>query len=452
MDRKIITFRPYKIFESGNEKFIFNIDTTAIYRVDDKTLKVIQMSGRDMESIYSAVSDEFEESQFGELIKKMEEYGFIASEGEEESKSKMSISTVTLMLVQGCNMRCTYCYADGGVYNDAGKMDLETARAAVEFLIENGKEEKSLGVILFGGEPLLAFPLIKELVPYIRKREIEIKKRIYINMTTNGTLLNKEVEDFFNTYNIHAMISIDGDKEIHDKNRVFADKTGSYDEVINKTENLRKEGKLSARATVDGNQNLVYTFEHLYDLGFKSIAMSPAYNNFSDEDYNTFLKNQTNYIGQFLKYAHEKEYSKCRQMKIVYTQIKRLDTFYGVHGDYSCGAGRTMVAVDYHGDMYPCHRFVSYKQFVLGNIYEGFTERDQFLEEIKVSNCHEKCKACWVRNMCLGNCPYSNFEDTGKLGESKEKACEIKRATYEKMIEVYLSLSKEEKKELFEQR
>lgn len=447
---KIITFRPYKVFDNGEDKFIFNIDTTAIYKVDDKTLKIAQMSGNDKDTIYQEVSNELGREQFDELIEKMESLGFIVNGEEEIGKSKMSLGTVTLMLIQGCNMRCSYCYADGGVYNDAGTMDLETACAAVEFLIENGKDEKSLGVILFGGEPLLAFPLLKKLVPYIRKREKEIKKRIYINMTTNGTLLNQEVEEFFDTYNIHAMISIDGDKETHDKNRFFADKTGSYDVVINRTEKLRHEGKLSARATVNGKQNLVYTFEHLYNLGFKSIAMSPAYNTFSEEDYDTFLQNQINYVEQFLKYAHEKEYSKCKQMKIVYTQIKRLDTFFGIHGDYSCGAGRTMVAVDYHGDMYPCHRFVSYKQFVLGNIYKGFTKRNEFLDDIKVSNHHEKCKSCWVRSMCLGNCPYSNFEDTGHIGESKEKACETKRATYEKMVEVYLKLSQEEKKQLFE--
>lgn len=444
-----IYFKPYKIFHVDGKIFIFNIDSTAIYQIDERTLKVIQQSGKTKADIYREVSNQFTKKDFDELIEKMDELNFVDKGEEPIIKSKMSIGTITLMLIQGCNMRCSYCYADGGVYNDAGVMDLKTACAAVDFLIENGQEEKSLGVILFGGEPLLAYPLLKELVPYIRKRESEIHKKIYINMTTNGTLINKEIEQFFDTYKIHAMISIDGDKETHDKNRYFVDKSGSYDIVIDKTKNMREQGKLSARATVDGKQNLVHTFEHLYGLGFKSIAMSPAYNKFTESDYNTFLKNQIDYIEQFLIYVRNREYKKCRQMKIIYTQLKRLNTFFGIHGDYSCGAGRTMIAVDYHGNIYPCHRFVSYKEFILGNIATGFSSRTSFLEDIKVSNLHEKCSGCWVKRMCLGNCPYSNFEETGNVAESKEALCEIKRATYEKIMEVYLKLKDEEKKELF---
>ena len=105
---KIITFRPYKVFDNGEDKFIFNIDTTAIYKVDDKTLKIAQMSGNDKDTIYQEVSNELGREQFDELIEKMESLGFIVNGEEEIGKSKMSLGTVTLMLIQGCNMRCSY--------------------------------------------------------------------------------------------------------------------------------------------------------------------------------------------------------------------------------------------------------------------------------------------------------------------------------------------------------
>lgn len=449
-----LVFKPYKIFNNTNGIFIFCIDTRAIYEIDETTLKVIEQSGKSYDDIYESVSDIYDKVAFDKLVEKMKELDFLEDEDEEKDNEitrspKMNIFTVTLMLIQNCNMRCSYCYADGGVYNDAGKMDIKTACDAVEFLIEKAKNEKELGVILFGGEPLMAIELIKVLVPYIRMREKEINKKIYINTTTNGTLISREVESFFEEYGIRAMISIDGDKKTHDANRYFANGEGSYDMIIENTRNLRTQKKLSARATVDGKQNLVLTFNHLSDLGFKSIAMSPALNTFTQEDCESFLDNQLEYIDLFLEFVKKKEYDKCRQMKMVFSQVALLDQFYGASGDYSCGAGRTMVAVDYHGDVYPCHRFVSFKEFALGSIYGDLSKREDFLSKIRMSNGHEKCKTCWVKNMCLGYCPYNNFEETTDVSTCSDRACNNTRQTNEKFVNIYLTLSEEDKEQLF---
>ena len=128
----------------------------------------------------------------------------------------------------------------------------------------------------------------------------------------------------------------------------------------------------------------------------------------------------------------------------------KIHNYTGRNRAYSCGAGRTAIAIDIHGDVYPCHRFVSLKNFVIGNINDGLNKQDDFLRRINVNEEHEKCKACWLKNMCMGDCPYTNYEFTGSVGVTDEKLCSINKFTYKKFIEVYLRLSEEQKKELFE--
>lgn len=133
-------------------------------------------------------------------------------------------------------------------------------------------------------------------------------------------------------------------------------------------------------------------------------------------------------------------------MKVVYSRLKRINNYTGSNRAYSCGAGRTMLAVDIHGDLYPCHRFVCLKEFAVGNIRTGIYGQDKFLESIKINNKHEKCSSCWIKNMCVGDCPYTNFEATGDVSTTDDRVCHIILKAYEKFIEVYLQLSDEQKK------
>lgn len=445
-----LVFMPYKLFEVNNNKYVYTQENL-IFEVDERTLKIIEKSGNTYNEIFSEVSNLFTEKEFDDLIFEMNQQKFII-QGQstiENRKSNLSISCVTIMLVQSCNMACKYCYAEEGVYNDEGKMDFDTAVASVEFLLRNAADEDSLGIILFGGEPLMAFPVIRELVTYIRNREKEINKKIYINMTTNGTLITKEIEEFFDVNRVHMMISIDGNKNTHDKNRYFKNHQGSYDLVMEKTKNLRAQRKVTARATVStGEQDLSEIFNHLYKEGFKSIAISPAYNLFEKGDFIGFKQHQLEYVKDFLTLAQNDEYEKCKAMKMTYTQLKKINDYAGTQRCYSCGAGRTMIAVDINGDVYPCHRFVSFKEFVLGNIKTKIV-REEFLEKLNMDNGHKKCSDCWIKNLCVGSCPYSNYEFTKDIAVADDKICDIEKAVFQKLIEVYLELSIGQKKSLF---
>lgn len=447
-----ICFKPFKMFDVNGKKYVFTQDN-AIYEIDQRTQWVIEKSGSTYNQIYSHICEYFTKQEFDELLESMEKARFIVKNDNHtlpNNGKNFTLEAITLMLVQGCNMCCKYCYAEEGAYHDEGRIDIETAKEGFEFLIKT-TNSKEPGVILFGGEPLMAFDLIKELVIYIRTREKEIDKKVHINMTTNGTLINKEMKEFFDNYNVHIMISIDGDKETHDRNRYFKNKLGSYDMVLENTKDLREQGKISARATVStGKQSLVKTFDHLDKLGFKSITMSPAYNLFEEVDYNDYAERQAEYIGEFLKAANEHDYDRCKKMRVVFSRLDRINNYTGLKRAYSCGAGRTMLAVDIHGDLYPCHRFVCLKDFAVGNIRTGIYGQDEFLENINITNKHEKCSSCWIKNMCVGDCPYTNFEATGDVSITDDKVCHIIQNAYEEFIKVYLRLSEEQKKGLFE--
>ena len=317
---EVINFKAYQLFEVNDKKYIFTQDN-AIYEIDDRTQKIIEATGSTYEEMYNHVKEDFTEQEFNQLICAMKTSKFVIGEGEDIDQTITdSVSEITLMLVQSCNMSCKYCYAEEGVYNDEGKMDINTAKNSFEFLVKNSKVDE-LGVILFGGEPLIAYDVIKELLEYIRRREKEIGKKVHINMTTNGTLINEEVEKLFETYDVHMMISIDGDKETHDSNRYFKNKIGSYELVLEKTKKFREQGKLTARATISsGKQDLVYTFRHLQELGFKSIVMSPALNLFEESDFDDFTKHQEEYIEEFLRAASLKDYNTCKKMRTIRIQ------------------------------------------------------------------------------------------------------------------------------------
>lgn len=265
-------------------------------------------------------------------------------------------------------------------------------------------------------------------------------------MTTNGVLLNEEINNFIIQNKIGTMISIDGNKEQHNANRFDKMGRGSYDEVIDKTNTLRKRGYLSARATITAtNINLKSVFEHLNAEGFSNIAMAPAYNLMSDEDFERYiveLEKLCDYFEELLK----RDIKKAKKIKILWKAFKR------IHGggcqNTACGAGVNGVAVDIHGNLFPCHRFVSNKEYILGNIYDTEDDREQFIEECDIEN-HEECKNCYLRLLCSGGCPYENYIETGNIKNIYKRQCIECKTIYSKLIHIYLRLDKNQKEEIF---
>lgn len=185
-----------------------------------------------------------------DFINQCERFSLIDKKSKIEYEDNEEISDLVLMVEQGCNLKCLYCYGGEGEYNNKGKMSFKVAKEAIDFLIKHCGTRKYISIVFFGGEPLLNLKLIKEIVAYIEELKKETDIQIAMNMTTNGTLLTEEIADYCLEKKIGIKISIDGPKEINDRCRGYKDGAGSYQDVLKNTHNLRNMGMVSARATI----------------------------------------------------------------------------------------------------------------------------------------------------------------------------------------------------------
>lgn len=448
LTKQKICFYPYKIFEFNKRKYLYTIKSSGIYEIDDRTEKLFQYNNKTVDEIRKELEDDFNETEFEEIIRDMIQENVLYCKGISKldvvSEIESNISALTLMVVQECNMRCTYCYGNGGEYNNKGKMKIETARKAVDYLVETSKEN-NLHIAFLGGEPLLNFYLIKEIVEYCKNIEKGTKKRFFYNITTNGTLLNKEIEEYLIQNKVICQISIDGSEEKHDQNRFFANQKGSYDIVVKKTKAMREQNLVTARATVTP-ENIDYQkiFEHLNGLNFKAIPIAVAQNMFDDSEYDKILEEYKKYIYYFKALIIGKQYDTARKITDIMTAIEKIE--YGTERQSGCGAGKKMYAVDINGDLYPCHRFVGNHQFRMGDIYKG-ADCSSFLNTIDVKK-RKGCKECWAQNLCLGGCPHENYTNTGNINQASLRNCKMAKMVYEELIKLYVELDDEAKKHL----
>lgn len=314
-----LNFCPFEIFEENKTKYIYVNNTNGLFEIDNVTLELLKQNGKSVDEAYENMKDMISYDDFNKTVENMRKYKFIVTEdSKKESEEYMfnrSVSAITLFVIQDCNLRCTYCYGDGGQYCDHGKMSIETVKKAVDFLVEQS-ETNNLDIAFFGGEPLLNMPLIKYVIKYTKQIEEKSNKRFSFCMTTNGTLLTPEIEKYLIDNKVSIQISFDGDKKVQDKNRFFANGKGSYDLVVEKTKNLRDKKQISCRGTITSvSLNLKESFEHLYELGFRSIMLSPADNLLTDEDYVILTNEFIKLIHVFEKLIDEGNYETAMKMK-----------------------------------------------------------------------------------------------------------------------------------------
>ncbi|MCD3246641.1 SPASM domain-containing protein [Clostridium botulinum C] len=454
MENNTLNFTPYKLINQNNKSFIFISENNLIYEVDDKIINILSKEGKNYIDAYNELKDSFNnKKEFLNLIKNLEDNEFILKNKKDNkiilNKEDIgSLKSLTLMLVQGCNMGCSYCFGDSGEYNNKGEMSFNTAKDAIDFLVNNSpNKEKNLQITFFGGEPLLKIDLIKQIVNYCKKIEKKSNKKFEFSMTTNGTLLNEEIEKYLIDNNVFIQLSIDGDKETHDKNRYFKSKLGSYDLIIKNTDNLRKNNLISARATITKyNLGLVEIFNHLDQLGFSFVAMAPAHNLLSEDDYEVLKKETSRLIHYFEFLIKNNQINKASRIKFQWDDLNK------IHSGYKrlmpCGVGRNMVAVDINGELYPCHRFVGCDEFKIGTIVEKTINNINFINSINVLN-QSKCNKCWIKNLCIGGCPHESYSITGKIGGYNKQYCELNLNKFELMLQVYLRLTDKEKEKIF---
>ncbi|MBQ8202838.1 MAG: thioether cross-link-forming SCIFF peptide maturase [Clostridia bacterium] len=369
-----------------------------------------------------------------------------------KDRSKNIIKALCLHVAHTCNLNCEYCFASQGKYHgERALMSFEVGKRALDFLIENSGNRRNLEVDFFGGEPLMNWEVVKQLVLYARSIEKEKGKNFRFTLTTNGMLIDDDVIDFSNEQMHNVVLSLDGRKDIHDSVRVDFNGKGSFDTIVPKFKEFvkrRGDKEYYMRGTfTHKNPDFLKDIEVMLDLGFDKISMEPVVcapedkSALTDEDkpvifeqYELLAKKmlESNSKGKgftFYHYMIDLKGGPC-----VYKRIS------------GCGSGTEYMAVTPWGDLYPCHQFVGDEKFKLGNIFEGVTNTDT-VKEFKGCNAYSRpdCRDCWAKLYCSGGCAANAYHATGSVKGIYEYGCELFRKRMECAIMVEVAKELEEK-------
>jgi uncharacterized protein len=338
-------------------------------------------------------------------------------------------------------MRCAYCFAGTGEYSgERSLLSAETGRNAIDFLLEHSASRRNLEIDFFGGEPLMNFGVVKELVRYGRERERDCGKRIRFTITTNGLLLNDENTAFINEHMDNVILSIDGRPEVNDRMRRTTGGGGTYGHIIGKllkfAEERRDAGKLYyVRGTYTAyNRDFTEDIAHLASLGFGNISVEPVVAP-EEEDYALTEAD----IPELLA-----EYDRLADLMIESEKSGRPLSFFHFNIDLSqgpcvfkraagCGAGTEYVAVAANGDLYPCHQFVGEPAYLLGNVNEVNGFENRLFEAFNTAHIYRKpaCRACWAKYWCSGGCHANAVHMNGDILRPYELGCVLERKRLE---------------------
>ncbi len=354
-------------------------------------------------------------------------------------KRKTVVKALCLHIAHDCNLACKYCFAEEGEYHGQKRelMPFEVGKQALDFLIENSGSRVNLEVDFFGGEPLMNFDVVKQLVAYGRSREKEANKNFRFTLTTNGMLLSDEVIEFCNREISNVVLSLDGRREVNDRMRPTRNGKGSYDIIVPKFKRfveLRGDKSYYVRGTFTRkNLDFYEDFKQMADLGFKEISIEPV-----------VLPPESEYAlreEDIPKICEE--YEKLARDLIERKKAGKPVTFFHFKVDLSggpcvykrlsgCGSGTEYLAVTPQGQLYPCHQFVGLDGFVLGDVWKGITNQP-VVDEFKCCNVYakDKCKDCFSRFYCSGGCAANSYLFHGSILDAYDIGCKLQQKRLE---------------------
>ena len=342
------------------------------------------------------------------------------------------VKALCLHVAHSCNLNCSYCFASQGKYHgDRALMSFEVGKQALDFLIAHSGTRKNLEVDFFGGEPLMNWDVVKQLVAYARTQEPLHNKKFRFTLTTNGVLIDDDVIAFANKEMSNVVLSLDGRKEIHDRLRVDYAGNGSYDRIVPKFQKLveSRGGKnYYMRGTfTHANTDFTNDIFHMADLGFTELSMEPVVCAPNDpaaltaEDLPIVMQQYELLAKEMLR--REKEGKGFTFYHYMLDLTSGPCIYKRISG---CGSGTEYMAVTPWGDLYPCHQFVGEEAYKLGNIWDGVTNtaaRDEF----KTCNAYARpeCTDCWAKLYCSGGCAANAYHATGSIRGIYEYGCEL---------------------------
>ena len=438
------------VFSYRDKNYIYDVGSGSLHECDKATADFLKAKEEGQAVDITYITDE----QIQEILADVEA---LKGEGllfKEEVKSypikSNEVKALCIHICHDCNFRCRYCFADEGAYHSKREsMSLETAKAAVDFLLKNSGKRKVLEMDFFGGEPLMNFDVLKKTVEYAKAEGEKAGKKFLFTTTTNALLLNDEVIEFFNAEMENVVLSLDGRKEVHDAIRKSVNGKGTFDLIIDKIKkfiSLRGDKSYYVRGTFTA-KNLDFAKDVVFiaEQGVDSISMEPVVTEIPDlqitkEHLPTIEKEYENLCEEYLKFHEEGKGFNFFHFNIDLEGGPCLSKRVS-----ACGAGNEYFSVVPNGDLYPCHQFAGDPDFRMGSVTEGIV-RPELREKFK-NSClftRKKCENCFAKFICSGGCSANNYHFNGDIDEPYETTCAMMKKRIECAMHI-LAKKKQEK-------
>ena len=439
------------VFRALDKPMALDVGSGAVLALDEIAYDALKLREQEGVNSEEALAAKYGEEAARETLSELDELvkaGYLDTPddyGDVEVQQGGVVKAMCLHAAHDCNLRCKYCFADTGEFHMSSRMLLpaETGKKALDWLVSKSGKRRNLEVDFFGGEPLMNFPVIKEVVAYGRELEKKHDKVFKFTTTTNAVLLNDEVIDFLNREMDNVVISLDGRPEVHDRMRPTANGKGSYDLIIGNAKRFvasRGQQRYYIRGTFTGyNLDFASDVLHLADVGFEQLSIEPVVT----DDKCPYAIHESDLPKVFDEYERlGREYVKRRA-------DGRWFNFFHFMVDLTggpclkkrltgCGSGNEYVAVTPEGDIYPCHQFVGREGMKMGSVLDGSFDTEL---QAKFQHNHvlskEKCSKCWARFYCSGGCAANAHAFNGDIGKPYDMECQMERKRLECAMAIY---------------
>ena len=450
-------------YKLGGYNIVLDICSGAVHAVDEVAYDIIAMfEDNSKEAVINAMKEKYAsreditENDINECYAQVEALKnsgklfapdtFEPMAGKLKEKTAGVVKALCLHIAHTCNLNCSYCFASQGKYHgERAVMSFEVGKAALDFLVENSGTRRNLEVDFFGGEPLMNFDVVKQLVAYARSIEKEKGKNFRFTLTTNGLLIDDDVIDFANREMSNVVLSLDGRKKIHDRYRVDYAGNGSFDRIVPKFQKLveSRGGKnYYMRGTfTHANPDFLKDIKVMLDLGFSELSMEPV----------VCAPGDASELTEADKEIVLDQYEKLAMLMLERDKEGKPFTFYHYMIDLTggpciykrisgCGSGTEYMAVTPWGDLYPCHQFVGEEKFKLGDVWNG-VNNTEIQDEFMSCNVYARpeCRTCWARLYCSGGCAANAYHATGSVKGIYKYGCDLFRKRMECAIMVQVA-------------
>ncbi len=444
-------------YKLGGYNIVLDVCSGSVHAVDEVAYDIIAMFEQsDRETVLSAMAQKHPEVSAQDLaecydqVEALKKRGklfapdtFAPMAGKLKQKTAGVVKALCLHIAHSCNLNCAYCFASQGKYQgERGLMSFEVGKRALDFLVENSGTRKNLEVDFFGGEPLMNFQVVKDLVAYARSIEKKKGKNFRFTLTTNGVLVDEDVIEFANRECHNVVLSLDGRKEVHDRFRVDYAGNGSWEKIVPKFQRFveARQGKgYYMRGTfTHANPDFLEDIKKMLELGFRELSMEPVV--CAEGDPSALTEEDLPIV--------MRQYERLAELMLQKDKEGDPFTFYHYMIDLTggpciykrisgCGSGTEYMAVTPWGDLYPCHQFVGDEKFKLGDIWQGVNNTAIQLEFAACNvYAHPECRDCWARLYCSGGCAANAYHATGSVTGVYEYGCKLFRKRMECAIMV----------------